>query len=1072
MALNVFISNDPEKLVLKLIERSDITKKDFFTRSNIVVQTSGLSRWLSVQMAVKSGIFTNFHFTTPNSLIRELFSLANIHLPEIYETNNLKWLIFQVLSNSDFISEFPDISDYYKGDKIKQLQLATRLSDLYDQYSFFRPDYILNWNKDTDNKISKKYYFHEQWQKWIWKKIKDIISEQVSDRVEMFDQFLNSLSNDENLKKRINQKYARFSVFGFSSISQLHINAFIEMSKYTSDIDFYLFNPAPEVYWYHDIPEKTKLQIERSWKNNFAGLNLITGNRLLMDLGKTARYFYLMIFGNEEFINNLDNESLVTIPDRSTLLKWIHNEIYFNIADKDREPIPQEIINDGSVIVTSHHTPGREVEVLYNYLLDILKDPGVKPRDIIVQTPNIDKYVPYIKSVFENAKYKIPYNIADRSFHGYDNPVGILEMILTLREDEFTSEQIFRLLGFKPLREKFDIQDLEMIRILIEKANIRTGIYGRSEDETYIVSWKNGLERIILGFAVYTDELIEINGMDHKNLPLNFIENEFAEAGLKLTGFVNLLIENIKERKTNRSLSQWKEYVQSILNDFFIFDQNDTDQLNYISEKLSFPAIIDTFSGNDISFEIFTSAFFESIYEDKRKGSFYSGNVTFCSMVPMRSIPFRIVAVLGLDFNTFPRKHNEILFDLMNARHRPGDRNNKEADKFLFLETVLSAREKLYLSYLGQDSRNNKEKPASSVLDSLIDYIYYFESDQSKKKNFIIRHPLHNFSSKYFDPEFPRLHTYNTVRSSVGDDFFTSDKKSSDQNAVSELIINDLVSFYKNSVEWYYRRVLKIDFRENNILIPERELLELDNLLEYNLNSQLMLLNEEDDLEEFILKEKIKGNLPLKSTGTIVINKLLDDLKEIKKEFIVLKNGKTPIDIDFEIELSNNYFLKGNIGNIYHNRLILFSPGKNHGKNIVLLQIQRLILSVVNPEISEYILLSRKNDKIEKLVFNPVEKEQAFEILNFLIKTFRYYEHDILVYTADAGLEMTKAAGNARVRKTPEEKFVDTLKEKAKYDDYLHKYLESTEDEEIIELLNRPDHPVIKLNEIFFSYEN
>lgn len=104
-------------------------------------------------------------------------------------------------------------------------------------------------------------------------------------------------------------------------------------------------------------------------------------------------------------------------------------------------------------------------------------------------------------------------------------------------------------------------------------------------------------------------------------------------------------------------------------------------------------------------------------------------------MTPMRSIPFRIVAVLGLDYNSFPRKNDEVLFDLMNAEHRPGDRNNKESDKFLFLEAIMSAREKLYLSYLGQDSKTNVEKPPSSVIDSLIDYIFFFETDQNLRKN-------------------------------------------------------------------------------------------------------------------------------------------------------------------------------------------------------------------------------------------------------------------------------------------------------------------------------------------------
>lgn len=149
---------------------------------------------------------------------------------------------------------------------------------------------------------------------------------------------LNAIKDDEDLKSKIRNRYPRLTVFGFSSISQLHINVLVEMSKHTSDIDFYLFSPAPEEYWLHDIPEKTKLRIERYFKINLSGLNLEAGNRLLMDLGKTARYFYLMIFNNEEFLNNLDNESLVSKPGPNSMLKIIQNEIYNNITDKTGFP--------------------------------------------------------------------------------------------------------------------------------------------------------------------------------------------------------------------------------------------------------------------------------------------------------------------------------------------------------------------------------------------------------------------------------------------------------------------------------------------------------------------------------------------------------------------------------------------------------------------------------------------------------------------------------------------------------------------------------------------------------------
>ncbi|MBK7095799.1 MAG: exodeoxyribonuclease V subunit gamma [Saprospiraceae bacterium] len=1070
MGLNVYISNDLERLVSKLNERSEYLEKQIFQKDHFIVQTEGLRRWLSVQMAINSGVFANFHFTPPNSLIYDLFGLAKMQMPELFTTNNFKWLIYNILSNTEFKNLFPEITAYYENDNIKQLQLATKLSDLFDQYTFFRPDYILNWNNDTDNGINRKYIYHEKWQKWIWRKIRELLTDKIHDRVEMFFMLLNALKDDEDLKSKIRTRYPRLTVFGFSSISQLHINVLVEMSKHTSDIDFYLFSPAPEEYWLHDIPEKTKLRIERYFKINLSGLNLEAGNRLLMDLGKTARYFYLMIFNNEEFLNNLDNESLVSKPGPNSMLKIIQNEIYNNITDKNRIPPDHDIIFDGSVNISSHYSVGREVEALYNYLLEILEDTSVKPHDIIIQTANIDKYVPYIISVFENGKYKIPYTIADRSYHGVDNMIGILEKILNLREDEFTSEQIFRLIQFKPVRDKFDFKDLELLRIIIHNANIRNGIFGEKADETHIVSWKNGLERIVLGFAVNSEQLMEIPGQNYENLPLGFIENEFASEGLKLVGFVNFLIDFIRERKTNRSLNMWKDFIQTLINDVFVFKDTDSDILNYINERLSFPPVIETFSGNDISYDIFVSAFLESIYQDTRKGSFFNGNITFCSMTPMRSIPFRIVAVLGLDYNSFPRKNDEVLFDLMNAEHRPGDRNNKESDKFLFLEAIMSAREKLYLSYLGQDSKTNVEKPPSSVIDSLIDYIFFFETDHNLRKKFITRHPLHNFNSKYFNPLYPQLFTYNEIKTkNINDNYLNIDNSTKD-NEINEISLTDLVSFYKNSIEWYYRKTLKIDYRENEILIPETELFEINNLQKYNLSYSLLEISDEPELEKFILKEKIKGNLPLKSAGTVTVNNILEEIKQLKSERFKLTSGNKPENVDIEFDISSDILLTGTVQNIYDDKMIIVDLSKNYAKRLVQLQITRLVIALKHPEICQFILINSSDNKIKKIVLQAIDTKTAEKELKFLIDIFLEYNHNMLIFTADAGFEMYNAKGNTRIIKSPEEKFVESLKKKSEYDNYLQKFLEFEDEDAIIGILKNDHNPVNKLIEMFFNY--
>lgn len=1069
MSLNVYISNDLDRLVSKICENKTPIDRSIFDAEHLVVQTEGLRRWLSVKRAIHSGIFSNFKFSSPNNLILDLFNLAELKMPDIYSTNNIKWLIFNILNDDEFKNLWPQVASYYNGDSIRQLQLATKLSDLFDQYTFYRPDYILNWNDDKDNKINWKYQYHELWQKWIWIKIKKLLDGEFPDKVELFLSLLQYIREDEKLKLRIKQKYPKISVFGFSSISQLHINILIEMSKNTSDIDFYLFNPSPEVYWLHDIPEKTKLKIERYFKNISTGLNLDVGNRLLMDLGKTARYFYLMIFNNEEFLNNLDNESLVNEPNKNSLLHTLQNDIYNNVSDENRQIIPSEIINDGSITISSHYSIGREVEALYNYILYVLEDSNIKPRDIIIQTENIDKYFPYINSVFENAEYKIPFTVADRSYHGADNIIGILEKLLNIKEDGFTSEEIFQLIQLKPIQSKFGIKDIEIIRIIIDKANIRTGIHGEKEDETYIVSWKNGLERIILGYAINSDDLVSVPDRNHKNLPLAFIENEFATEGIKLFGFVNALIENIRQRKINRSLNHWKQFFQNMMNEFFDFDDNDIELINYINDRISFPDEIENFSGNNITYDIFVSAFLESIYQDTRKGSFISGGVTFCSMTPMRSIPFKVVAVLGLDYTSFPRKNKDVLFDLMNAEHRPGDRNTKDSDKFLFLEALMSARDKLYLSYIGQDSKSNAEKPASIVIDSLVDYIFFFENDQRKKKEFIIKHPLHNFNTKYFNPEYPQLYSYiKTQNIDIENYFYKSENKKDELDSIF-INISDLFLFYKNSIKFFFNNTLKIDYSENEVLIPESELFETDNLQKSILRFNLLEINDKSDLENFILKEKILGNLPLKSSGIIETEILISEINLLKSEYQRLTSGKIPQKISIELNLENKITIIGILDNIFDDKLIVVNFSKSMAKRFVQFQIIRIILSITNPEIKNFIFLSSKSDITDIISLTPYDKIIALEKLHLLIEIFENHQDKIFIFTADAAEEMYKGSRSSRAQKQPEEYFNKNIELKSQNDQYLKKFIELNDMDTVLNNLAKPENPIHKLMPLFFE---
>src|SRR5699024_4494538 len=258
-------------------------------------------------------------------------------------------------------------------------------------------------------------------------------------------------------------------------------------------------NPAPDIYWYEDKPDRVIDFLKR--KGILPKSEESFGHPLLVGWGKIIQDTFMMLFENEETLNNY-SEIGVEAPLTDTLLHHIKNTIFNN--QKEDILFSSNQLNDGTITVNSCYSPIREVEVLYNYLVHLVdqKTEDLSARDIVVMVSDIDLYASYIKAVFNNAPYKFRYTIADESFSASDSISNTLMALLTLTEDQFTSEKVVGLLDYSGISKHFGITDVELIRKWVEKANIRLGISGNREDDSDYISWKYGLKRMMYGMCM------------------------------------------------------------------------------------------------------------------------------------------------------------------------------------------------------------------------------------------------------------------------------------------------------------------------------------------------------------------------------------------------------------------------------------------------------------------------------------------------------------------------------------------------------------------------------------------
>src|SRR5690606_5864572 len=139
---------------------------------------------------------------------------------------------------------------------------------------------------------------------------------------------------------------------------------------------------------------------------------------------------------------------------------------------------------------------------------------------------------------------------------------------------------------------------------------------------------------------------------------------------------------------------------------------------------------------------------------------FFAGAVTFATLMPMRAIPFRRVCLLGMQDGAFPRQRVPADFDLMALHPRPGDRSRREDDRYLFLEALLSARDQLYLSWVGHSIHDNTPQPPSVLVSQLMDHLDQgwrpANGSGALSAALSLHHPLQPFSPRYFSTHAPQ----------------------------------------------------------------------------------------------------------------------------------------------------------------------------------------------------------------------------------------------------------------------------------------------------------------------------
>ncbi len=905
--LTIHQSNRLEVLADAVCELSAAREASPFEPFRLIAPNYGLARWLTLRFADRNGVAANLRFQFPAEFSWEMLRTVIDELPEdsAFSPGVLRWRLFERLNDNG--DRFPELSDYLeRADQRRVFELAMQLERLFDRYLFYRPELIRDWEQGGEP---------GDWQAELWR----TLSAGGNNRhwVGLRDAFLHLLPEHH---RRLPEQAV---FFGVTDLSPGYLEMLGELGKWM-DIHFFAVNPCRE-FWSDIVPEKVRLSLPDE-----VGEYLEIGNPLLASLGRQGRDFFDLLLGLNDEVEEVSR--FVEHDEPATLLQRVQNDI-LDLREPDREA---EARIDDSIRILSCHSLMREVEVVHDHILDILqRNPDIQPEDIVILTPDIEQAAPYVEAVFGNAPQQIPFSIADRRYGATAALPELVEALLELPDSRFEVNRVLNILDSPLVREKLGLDSAAVARITdwLEATRVRWGIdaayrrkLGIADSDEH--SWRQGLDRLLLGTMSSDPEFFG------ETLPYADIEGSAATALGALAQLLGMLSPLADWRSQAWPLPQWLDRLDRLIDGVAAEDaarQGQRQQLRDAFFSLRQQAALAGFE-QAIDFHCFRQVVRQQLDSIETPAGFLSGGVTVSRLTPMRSMPFRVVCLLGVNDGQFPRRNPTQSFDRMARRYRRGDRSARAEDRYLFLESLLAARDKLVISYTGQDIQTNEARPASVLVSELLDYLeegYGIDADA-----LVVKQPLQPFSTRYLGGDerlftharyFPDGETHETPFSMR----LFEPGFSLDDEPPTLIEISELASFLHSPVRHFLRQRMQIAAADDVADLQEREPFAVEGFDDQRIREMIWEAGEGADRRQLLRRLRAEGLLPHGKPGERAFGREWRTVEAFRQRPDVRALAEQPCEerlIDLHV---GEYRLRGRIGDVgERERIVIRMQGK------------------------------------------------------------------------------------------------------------------------------------------------
>lgn len=1005
---------------------------DPFASELVVVPAKGIERWLSQRLSHRlgesvlgagngdgpgggDGVCAGVSFRSPRSLIAELLGVED---DDPWAPDPMSWRVLEAIDEhlgEPWAAPLARHLGAEREEAERELRLgrryglARRIAGLFAAYALQRPAVLADWSAggDTDG-ADGQVPADLAWQPPLWRATLERSGSQPPHQRHA--DTLAMITDDPGAL----QLPDRLSLFGHTRIPTTEVELLAALGR-ERQVHLWLPHPSPAL-WDALAGQLVAASppVVRRRRDDLSHRAAV--HPLLSSLGRDLRELQqaLVSIGAEQEV-----VAEPTPVDGETLLGWLQADLAANQApDSARRRLQPA---DRSVQFHACHGPARQVEVLREVLLGLLADdPTLEPRDIVVMCPDIEAYAPLVQACFGlvdvvghqgHPAHQLRVKLADRALVQTNPLLSVAASLLELASGRAKASEVLALAQAGPVRRRFGFSDddLDQLATWISGAGIRWSFDAEHRADFGLAdfvqnTWRFGLDRLLTGVTLSEDA----GGWLDRTLPLDDVGSGQIDLAGRFVEFIDRLQAATDRLVGTQPLSRWQEGLIAGLEALTAVSMADAWQPGQAQRELAslgaeHPDAV------ELRLSDVRSLLRGRLAGRPTRANFRTGTLTVCSMVPMRSVPHRVICLLGLDDGVFPRSVTADGDDLLARDPLVGERDLRAEDRQLLLDAVCAAGQTLVVTYTGADVLTGQPRPPAVPVGELLDALDLTASADAGavRDRILTHHPLQPYDVRNVVPG-----------GIVGDGLFSFDpsavagakaaaaprrapvplrKVHLPAPEPSDIGLEELIAFLKSPAKGFLTRRLQISLPFEEDPLADGIQIEVDGLSQWSVGDRVVtdLLNGiPPDLAK--QREWRRGALPPGRLGWRQLGDIVEQSIPLAREAHRLREwtGHT-LDIDLALDPNDpatGRRLTGTVGPIFGSRLVPVSYSRLGAAHRLQSWIRLLAASAQDPDHSYTAhTLGRgqmRHGGVEVSRLGPVDDHTALDLLRDLVAIY------------------------------------------------------------------------------------